>query len=819
MIQSSGPSNAKIFFVGDYPSQAEITENVAFRGASGSQLGPLLQEHGLKLDDCFKTLIIREESDELLLLRSRNKTRRTAGYKHFQINKYEHQLVQELIAMKPKVIVPVGELALRHITGEHGIHDFRGSILPLHPNLVAKTNLEKCYVVPLVHPREYFADNAQRFIGAFDLGKIVRLSTTPFYNPLDKYKVWVCRSVADFRAFIQRYRAAKYWTFDIETHNSFITCISFCGGPTEAISVPLLDPKIPIAEQGLLYWEVAKFLANGYPKVNQNIKFDWTFLEAWSYTVNNVMDDTMLLAHTLYSELTKNLGFLTSVHTDIPYYKDEGKEFDPRKHSKDQLYLYNAKDALATWLVYESLVKDAKEMKLWDFHCRGPQKYLHIYKKIDQRGFLVDDETRKKKCHRYETILAETEYLLHDLTGNNKFNPQSPKQCVELVYGELKCPPQFRKNEDGKNVLTTDEDAIEELILNHADAIGLVAVQILQGMLKSRKINRVLTFLNAIIDIDGRVRQQTKITGTENGRTSASKSIFYRNVATKNARIDRVKTGYSFQTIPKHGFKLPSGEVLGDDLIEIFVPGPGRVFLGGDLSQAEARVVAVLAKDWNLLTLFDTADVHKITASWIYKCQPEDIKKPSFERDIGKMARHAGNLDMQPPTLSLQAHIPIKEAKTVLTNFHIASPNVQGVFHKEIRDAVSSTRTLNSPQGRQRFFFDRFDDNLFRQAYSFIPQSSITDQMKDIMIGISEEMLAKGKEPNFIYENHDGIMADQLIEDAELFMDLFIKYAAKAINFRNCTLARDIEIVVPAELEFSSTCWNHKMKDWKDWGK
>ena len=42
----------------------------------------------------------------------------------------------------------------------------------------------------------------------------------------------------------------------------------------------------------------------------------------------------------------------------------------------------------------------------------------------------------------------------------------------------------------------------------------------------------------------------------------------------------------------------------GADIRKLFIPDPGYVFLEADLSQAEARVVALLAKDELLLKMF-----------------------------------------------------------------------------------------------------------------------------------------------------------------------------------------------------------------------
>jgi DNA polymerase I-like protein with 3'-5' exonuclease and polymerase domains len=160
---------------------------------------------------------------------------------------------------------------------------------------------------------------------------------------------------------------------------------------------------------------------------------------------------------------------------------------------------------------------------------------------------------------------------------------------------------------------------------------------------------------------------------------------------------------------------------------------------------------------------------------------------------------------MQSPTLALRAHIDKSFAAKVMARFHDNAPNVRKVFHSSIKEKVSKDRLLISPQGRQRFFFGRMDDTLYREAFAFIPQSTITDQTKSIMLHISEGFAKKNLSADFIYENHDGVMAEQRIEEAELFFDLFKEASERTIDFRKCSIPRDIDLSVPAELDYSLT--------------
>jgi hypothetical protein len=65
------------------------------------------------------------------------------------------------------------------------------------------------------------------------------------------------------------------------------------------------------------------------------------------------------------------------------------------------------------------------------------------------------------------------------------------------------------------------------------------------------------------------------------------------------------------------------GEQYGKDLRSMFVPNRGYSLVEHDLSQAEARMDAVLASDHDILSGFDDGiGIHCLTGSWVYDCKP-----------------------------------------------------------------------------------------------------------------------------------------------------------------------------------------------------
>ena len=130
----------------------------------------------------------------------------------------------------------------------------------------------------------------------------------------------------------------------------------------------------------------AKLLSSPKSKGNQNVKYDWKIAERWGWRVENVVDDTMLAASTLFCEFKKNLGFLTSIYTDIPYFKDEGKtpgfQKDPKKN---KFYLYCAKDTIASFQIREQQIQEVKQQGV-EYVYRKLVELTPVYMKMENNN-------------------------------------------------------------------------------------------------------------------------------------------------------------------------------------------------------------------------------------------------------------------------------------------------------------------------------------------------------------------------------------------------------------------------------------------------
>lgn len=265
--------------------------------------------------------------------------------------------------------------------------------------------------------------------------------------------------------------------------------------------------------------------------------------------------------------------------------------------------------------------------------------------------------------------------------------------------------------------------------------------------------------------------------------------------------------GLSVHTTSKHGPRA--------DIRKQMVVDEDHVILEIDQSQAEARVVSILSDDFETLKLFDTTDIHSLTAGFIFDKKPEDIdKRPDGTKDpdaperfIGKTARHAGAYGQGKKTLMMDANakakkfgIPLrleeKSAGKILDKFHAFTPKIRGVYHPRVERALrDNNRVLINPFGRPRFFLGRFDEATYREGYSTLPQGTVIDQTRLAMMNMRKRL---GDLIRILLEWHDAgyflVHVNHLKEVYEIGIEEF----QRPIDFSRCTIKAG-ELIIPAE--------------------
>lgn len=245
-----------------------------------------------------------------------------------------------------------------------------------------------------------------------------------------------------------------------------------------------------------------------------------------------------------------------------------------------------------------------------------------------------------------------------------------------------------------------------------------------------------------------------------------------------------------------------------------------EVFVQADSSQAEARVVFLLANDEQALKDIDEHDYHALTASWFFGGTEFDYSKKvlGYEHPIrfaGKTLRHAGHLGAGKARATIELNtqarkykVPISitqaESDRALKIFHRKQPKIQSVFQSGIVQVLQRSRTLIAAVpwgfdvefGGRRTFFERWGDELFRMAYSYIPQRSVSDNTKAAGIRILREI----EDIKIIMESHDALLFSFDDRYLDIYCPVIKREMERPLNFEHCSLPRRM-LKIPCDIE------------------
>ena len=788
-----GNPNAKLMVIGEAPGYHEdatscscngTVHGIPFQGPSGRILDSMLLAAGSSRSEvfCDNVVTIRPPGNKINKLKELGVT----------VDQFYPRLFEAIKRIKPNCILALGNTPLYALTGKSGISKYRGSIL------YSSTTGVK--VVPTIHPDFLLHSDGDgdeggsfkystRVYMQLDVNRAVTEARSAEYD-VPKPHIQIIRDSGALYSFLQKFKSHKRFAVDIESCKSIPNLIAIAPSKDYAVSIQLVnieevDYRIPYRELAQMNYMLAEFFdRDDIEIIGQNFKFDQKKLESVTgIHIRRLFADTMLLQATVNPEFPKSLAFTTSVYTRQPFYKDDGKEFRYGKDPIEQFFIYNGTDACVTFEVFDALIADAREYGIESFFFDYRMKLHDFYMDLEAEGFKTDEVYWSELITKYKGNWDRNQKRLQELAGYD-LNVSSPKQVFQYITRDLGLPPRE----------STNEETLVAYLGNQAKSAR--DRESLNLIIDTRRIRKTIgTYLAAYPDGDGRMRTSYRIIGTETGRSSTSKC---------DPPVRPIKGfGLPFQVMTKHG-------EIGGDFRKAFIADEGCVIFECDLSQAEARVVSLLSEDYETLNLFDTQDIHTVTASWIFGCQPirDDKNVTEEKRFIGKTTRHAGNygegkrrlmLDVNASARRFGINISIseKEAQNILNAFHGRTPKIRKVYHVAVQAALKqNNKVLVNAFGQRRKFNDRMGDSLFREAYAFIPSSTVKDHLSMAGLRIRDRIAGV----RFIVESHDAFVAmvrrENVADTAKIFKEEF----EKPIDFSRCTLKRGA-LVIPCEIK------------------
>ena len=311
--------------------------------------------------------------------------------------------------------------------------------------------------------------------------------------------------------------------------------------------------------------EVTEILATHYYVCAHGGKADQgTLRDAYGIKVP-IWFDTMTARHALHpasqghltlKELAQRILGIPDWESDIKQFTGSGENADYSKIPHDNLVQYNGMDVYATWHLMARLLPLVQDERVFWYEMTANYDMLSD---VEYNRVRIDVPYTQALSQTFTDESVEVLATLREVTGNEKFNPNSPKQVGEALAA--------------MGVATPDTKASTLTMLMEHDQ----GVEFIKPLLQYRSLTKLnSTYCISLLhkQTDGFVRAEFNTEGTSSGRLSGRKPNL------QNIPRDKRLRGMFIAHSPE------------DVLIEV------------DYMQAELRAQAILSGDPYMIAAF-----------------------------------------------------------------------------------------------------------------------------------------------------------------------------------------------------------------------
>lgn len=559
-----------------------------------------------------------------------------------------------------------------------------------------------------------------------------------------KQKNFQCVTTLDaLKSVAQQIEAAGECALDTECDGlnplqTNMVGISICTTESVSYYIPFGHQTI---EQQLSYKQVKAVLKPLLENPNiklymHNAKFDMHVLSSHGIEVANIAFDTLLAASLVTRDWQRiGLKHLTAFYFDehMLTFDEVVKAYKLPDFSHVQLELatdYSANDAYQTLRLQKIFEKELEKENMTSLFYDIEMPLLRILYQMEKRGIFVDQALLMSLDLQVSNALSkiETDILEMLEQKHEKINLNSPKQVEQLLFYDLKLPPQ-KKSTKGTGY-STDQEVLEALSQLHpVPALILKYRELFK--LKSTYIEALPTYVNPK---DNRIHTTFNQTRVATGRLSS---------------LDP-----NLQNVPVSGAGLA--------VRSAFKPIEGHQFISGDYSQIELRVLAYLSQDAALLKAFASGnDIHAETAARLFNVALDQVT--TAQRQIGKRINFSILYGLTPYGLSKDLGISFKEAKQYIDSYFAQYPGVRSWMDTIISE-TEQKGYVTTYWGRRRYVPAIYEKNRVlyeeakRIAINTVAQGTAAEIVKKGMIALSKRFKKEFPEAQMLLQIHDELL-------------------------------------------------------------
>jgi len=624
-----GNLESKVVIVGEAPGLREDDIDKPFAGRSGALLDSTLEAAGVTRDEVYITNVVHCRPPD-------NRTPTPD-----EVAACREYLDAELNLIRPKVIIVLGNTALKALTGRSGITKYRGNFFDYTGDGWKAKILATIHPAGVLRSPRFLSSFAEDIYRAFD-PKASRRSTVN-YDLITRV-----RDVEHICNDIHRLGKNRMFAFDFETtslrfwgpKDKVLTCaISF--DKDRNYVIPLGHKSSPFSKGDIFdVWTILEnmlFLDPVILKVAHNFKFELKWLLRMGIDPSDPIFCTMLAHYILDENQRHDLKSLSIQHCKYGAYWDDVEKSglydgNARNVPIELLAPYNATDSRATYELAQIFIGQLKAIpslnnlyhqlivRLIRVYARmeisGVQIDIHYLHKLDKRfkrllREQIEGMRANKICARYEERRSSDNKSRREYEINFNSQPQMADLLFKSEHGfRFKHKPNWMTE---KGSLKTGEEVLIDLSLGkrHRD----FPLQLIAHRKTKALASTFITGMAEFLDADNRVHPTFKIHGTVTGRSSCEQP----NVQ----NLPRADVGDYDPPIKKR-------------IRRLFIAPPGKVCVNFDCSQAELRVGAEIAGEKTMERWFrEGRDVHTMVTlkrlGYPEGTEPDEI--PNFKEE------------------------------------------------------------------------------------------------------------------------------------------------------------------------------------------
>lgn len=542
-------------------------------------------------------------------------------------------------------------------------------------------------------------------------------------------------------------------TDSVDAHTCKLVGFSFAveGGKAWYVEGSLIDIFRP------LFSDASKTL------VGHNVKFDRTVLQRYGIGMASHPHDTMLAhycldaaaRHGMDALARRYLSYRTIPIEKLIGEKERGKtQLSMAALKPEEILDYAAEDADVTLKLDEVLRPLVAEAGASTALEKSEEPLIKILIGMERAGVKIDVAALKEYGRELDKEILSYAQTIHSYADPG-FNPDSPKQLGELLFGKLKLDPlSARRTQTGQ--YSTDEKTLSKLVGLHPVVQAVLDYRAC-SKLKSTYVDKLPT----LIDADGRVHTTYSQAFTETGRLSS---------ADPNLQNIPIRT--------ERGKMIRKAFVSRDD---------DHVLVSADYSQIELRIMAALSRDEAMLQAFrDGVDIHRETASRVYGVMSAFVTDE--QRSKCKMVNFGIIYGISAFGLSQRLKVSRKEATSLIEAYFKLYPGVKRYMDEAVRSArekgyaetiLGRRRTLKDINSRNATIRQAAE----RDAMNTPIQGSAADLIKLAMVRVDAAIKAAGLKAQMVLQIHDELVFDVPLAEVDTLKEIVRREMSGAYDF------------------------------------